>query len=70
MKRYLSVLGMLGLTPFAASALELKTSVTASPLACHGSPLHQVAAGEQARAGCAGPLSTQRLLLPQRALRT
>jgi hypothetical protein len=65
MKRYLLALGIVVATPFAASALELKTSATKSLFACEGSALHRVALREAPARCCEGRIRCAQLLSTQ-----
>ncbi len=76
MKNWLLTLGMIVVTPFAASALELKTSATKSLFACEPSALSRVALRERPalccdeRMRCAQLLSTEGMIRTQGRTRT
>lgn len=77
MKNSLLVLAMVALTPFAASALELKTSAaTPSLFACEGTALSRVALRQdpapccQGRMRCAQLLATTGMIRAQSRRRT
>lgn len=76
MKRSVLVLGMALLTPFAASALELKGPASKSLFACEGSAVHRAALREapapccERRTRCAQLLSTETMVRPHGRRRT
>ena len=70
MKKRLLAVGMIVLTPFAASAMELKTSATKSLFACEGSALSRVALRERPAPCCEGRMRCAQLLSTEGMVRT